>query len=90
MTLVSLNALQALQEAFEIFCNKKLAGSSSAELLATLCNNILKKAGTKKLSDEAIEATLQNVVQFLVYSSEKDLFAEFYQYISASNICFFS
>jgi len=28
---------QALKEAFEVFCNKGVAGSSSAELLATFC-----------------------------------------------------
>lgn len=52
---------QALKEAFEIFCNKGVAGSSSAELLATFCDNILKKGGSEKLSDEAIEETLEKV-----------------------------
>ena len=52
---------QALKEAFEIFCNKGVAGSSNAELLATFCDNILKKGGTEKLSDEAIEETLEKV-----------------------------
>ncbi|KAE8699622.1 Cullin-1 [Hibiscus syriacus] len=33
--------------------------SSSAELLATFCDNILKKGGSEKLSDEAIEETLR-------------------------------
>ncbi|RWW67943.1 hypothetical protein BHE74_00024600 [Ensete ventricosum] len=33
--------------------------SSSAELLATFCDNILKKGGSEKLSDEAIEETLE-------------------------------
>ncbi|KAK6117363.1 hypothetical protein DH2020_048881 [Rehmannia glutinosa] len=42
---------KALKEAFEIFCNKGVAGSSSAELLATFCDNILKKGGSEKLSD---------------------------------------
>ena len=53
--------IQALKEAFEIFCNKGVAGSSSAELLATFCDNILKKGGSEKLSDEAIEETLEKV-----------------------------
>ena len=38
-----------------------MAGSSSAELLATFCDNILKKGGSEKLSDEAIEDTLEKV-----------------------------
>lgn len=50
-----------MKEAFEIFCNKTVAGSSSAELLATFCDNILKKGGSEKLSDEAIEDTLEKV-----------------------------
>lgn len=54
--------VQALKEAFEVFCNKGVAGSSSAELLATFCDNILKKGGSEKLSDEAIEETLEKVI----------------------------
>lgn len=50
-----------MKEAFEVFCNKGVAGSSSAELLATFCDNILKKGGSEKLSDEAIEETLEKV-----------------------------
>jgi hypothetical protein len=53
--------IQALKEAFEVFCNKGVAGNSSAELLATFCDNILKKGGSEKLSDEAIEETLEKV-----------------------------
>ncbi|KAL8153001.1 hypothetical protein V2J09_010761 [Rumex salicifolius] len=52
---------KALKEAFEVFCNKGVAGSSSAELLATFCDNILKKGGSEKLSDEAIEETFDKV-----------------------------
>ncbi|XP_016700735.1 cullin-1 isoform X3 [Gossypium hirsutum] len=69
---------KALKEAFEVFCNKGVAGSSSAELLATFCDNILKKGGSEKLSDEAIEEMLEKVVKLLAYISDKDLFAEFY------------
>ncbi|KAL9659169.1 hypothetical protein QQ045_018645 [Rhodiola kirilowii] len=69
---------KALKEAFDVFCNKGVGGSSSAELLATFCDNILKKGGSEKLSDEAIEETLEKVVKLLAYISDKDLFAEFY------------
>ena len=34
---------KALKEAFEGFCNKSVAGSSMAELMATFCNNMLQK-----------------------------------------------
>uniref|UniRef100_R7WA52 Cullin-1 n=1 Tax=Aegilops tauschii TaxID=37682 RepID=R7WA52_AEGTA len=53
---------KALKEAFEVFCNKGVSGSSSAELLATFCDNILKKGGSEKLSDEAIEDTLEKTL----------------------------
>ena len=60
--------LWALKEAFEVFCNKGLAGSSSVEFLATCCDKILKKGGSEKLSNEAMEETIENVFcHFLPY-----------------------
>ncbi|PON96622.1 Cullin, N-terminal [Trema orientale] len=79
---------KALKEAFEVFCNKTVAGSSSAELLAAFCDNILKKGGSEKLSDEAIEDTLEKVVKLLAYISDKDLFAEFYRKKLARRLLF--
>ncbi|CAH8388345.1 unnamed protein product [Eruca vesicaria subsp. sativa] len=79
---------KALKEAFESFCNKKVAESSSAELLATFCNNLLKNSGNDKLSDEAIEATFDNVVKLLDYIGDKDLFAEFYRKKLARRLLF--
>ena len=52
---------QALKEAFELFCNKDVAGCSSAESLAAFCDNILRKGGSEKLSEEAVEETLDKV-----------------------------
>ncbi|KAI4311171.1 hypothetical protein MLD38_036087 [Melastoma candidum] len=79
---------KALKEAFEVFCNKGVAGGSSAELLATFCDDILKKGGSEKLSDEAIEETLEKVVKMLAYISDKDLFAEFYRKKLARRLLF--
>ncbi|KHG05433.1 Cullin-1 -like protein [Gossypium arboreum] len=79
---------KALKEAFEVFCNKTVTGNSSAELLATFCDNILKKGGSEKLSDEAIEETLEKVVKLLAYISDKDLFAEFYRKKLARRLLF--
>ncbi|WOK94711.1 cullin-1-like [Canna indica] len=79
---------KALKEAFEVFCNKGVGGSSSAELLATFCDNILKKGGSEKLSDEAIEETLEKVVKLLAYISDKDMFAEFYRKKLARRLLF--
>uniref|UniRef100_A0A0C9S2U8 Cullin-1 n=1 Tax=Wollemia nobilis TaxID=56998 RepID=A0A0C9S2U8_9CONI len=79
---------KALKEAFEVFCNKGVAGSTSAELLATFCDNILKKGGSERLSDEDIEDTLEKVVKLLAYISDKDLFAEFYRKKLARRLLF--
>ncbi|XP_077218085.1 cullin-1-like [Tasmannia lanceolata] len=79
---------KALKEAFEVFCNKGVAGSSSAELLSTFCDNILKKGGSEKLGDEAIEETLEKVVKLLAYISDKDLFGEFYRKKLARRLLF--
>ncbi|KAL8142821.1 hypothetical protein V2J09_015853 [Rumex salicifolius] len=66
----------ALKEAFEILCNKFDPKSSSAELLVTLCDDILKKGSSEDSSDEAIEDTLEKMVTCVI---DKDLFAEFYR-----------
>jgi len=72
--------LRALKEACEVFCNKIIAGSTSAELMATFCDKLLKKGGgSEKLSDESVEETLEKVVRLLAYVSDKDLFGEFYR-----------
>ncbi|GMI93912.1 cullin 1, AUXIN RESISTANT 6, INCURVATA 13 [Hibiscus trionum] len=78
----------ALKEAFEVFCNKTGTDSSSAELLATFCDDILKKGGSEKLSDEAIEVTLEKAVKLLAYVNDKDLFAEFYRKKLARRLLF--
>ncbi|CAA7015680.1 unnamed protein product [Microthlaspi erraticum] len=79
---------KALKEAFEVLCNKNVAGSSSAELLATFCDNLLKKGGIEKLGEEAVEHTLENVVKLLAYIRDKDLFAEFYREKQARRLLF--
>ncbi|KAF5937278.1 hypothetical protein HYC85_024784 [Camellia sinensis] len=81
---------KALKEAFEVFCNESISGFSSAELLASFCDNIL-KGGSEKWSDETNKDTLDKVVSLFShfnfvfgsevasYISDKDLFAEFYR-----------
>ncbi|KAM4106885.1 hypothetical protein ACB094_04G099600 [Castanea mollissima] len=77
---------KALKEAFEVFCNKTVAGRSSAELLAASCDNILHKGGNE--SDEDIEETLEKVVKLLAFIYDKDLFAEFYRKKLARRLLF--
>ncbi|WMV49621.1 hypothetical protein MTR67_043006 [Solanum verrucosum] len=67
---------KALNEAFKVFYNKIVSGFSSAELLASYCDNILKKGESVKLSDDAIEETLDKVVKLLAYIIDKDLVSE--------------
>ncbi|KAF5182309.1 Cullin-1 [Thalictrum thalictroides] len=68
---------KSLKEAFEVFCNKDIAGTSSAEILATFCDDLLKKGGSEKSSSEAIEEMFDKVIKLLAYVNDKDLFAEF-------------
>ena len=70
---------KALKEAFEVFCNKTIKGSTSAELMATFCDNLLKKGSNERLNDEQIEDMLDKVVSLLAFISDKDLFGEFYR-----------
>ncbi|KAL4384209.1 hypothetical protein GQ457_15G021860 [Hibiscus cannabinus] len=79
---------EALKEVFEVFCNKTVNGSSSAELLATFCYNVLKKGGNEKLSDEDIEEILEKVVKLVDYISDKVLFAELYRRKLARQLLF--
>lgn len=55
---------QALKEAFEVICNKDVVGCSSAELFAAYCDSILKRGGSEKLSDEAIDESLEKVYSY--------------------------
>eukprot|EP00316_Scyphosphaera_apsteinii_P011384 CAMPEP_0119338308 /NCGR_PEP_ID=MMETSP1333-20130426/95746_1 /TAXON_ID=418940 /ORGANISM="Scyphosphaera apsteinii, Strain RCC1455" /LENGTH=698 /DNA_ID=CAMNT_0007349543 /DNA_START=233 /DNA_END=2329 /DNA_ORIENTATION=- len=69
---------KAMKEAFEVFVNKDIGKTSTAELLSNFCDNLLKKSG-ERLSDEALEDKLEKVVRLFSYLSDKDIFAEFYK-----------
>lgn len=79
---------RALKEAFESFANKQVAGASVAELMASFCDNILKKGGAERLSDEDLDDVLDKVIKLLEYVSDKDLFAEFYRKKLARRLLF--
>lgn len=74
------NALfqKALKEAFVEFVNKDVGPDSSAKLMSTFCDRILKTGG-EKLSDEQVEDYLEKVVFVFSYLTDKDLFAEIYR-----------
>eukprot|EP00301_Raphidiophrys_heterophryoidea_P004822 c1206_g1_i1.p1 GENE.c1206_g1_i1~~c1206_g1_i1.p1 ORF type:complete len:780 (-),score=172.94 c1206_g1_i1:157-2244(-) len=73
---------KAMKEAFESFVNREMGPAGSkvtcAELLSMYCDTLLKSSG-EKMSDDAIETTLEKVVQLFTYLSDKDLFSEFYR-----------
>ena len=69
---------KAMKEGFEVFVNKDIGKSATAELLSNFCDNLLKKSG-ERLSDEALEDKLEKVVRLFGYLSDKDIFAEFYK-----------
>ena len=48
---------KAMKEAFEVFVNKDIGKTSTAELLSNFCDNLLKKSG-ERLSDDALEDKL--------------------------------
>lgn len=53
------------------------------------CNLYMEAQGNlEKLSDEAVEETLEKVVKLLAYISDKDLFAEFYRKKLARRLLF--
>lgn len=69
---------KALKEAFVEFVNKDVGPDSSAKLMSTFCDRILKTGG-EKLSDEQVEDYLEKVVFVFSYLTDKDLFAEIYR-----------
>jgi cullin 1 len=63
---------KALKDAHEAFCNKTIPNTSTAELLASYADVLLKK-GEKK-SEEELDAQLEKVVRLLVFINDRDLF----------------
>eukprot|EP00253_Pinus_taeda_P015712 PITA_15712 len=71
---------RALNETFVEICNKRVAGNTSEEFLAMLCDMVLRKGGgSKRLRSDEIEGILENVTKFLKYVNDTDLFGEFYR-----------
>ncbi|KAH7682034.1 Cullins domain-containing protein [Dioscorea alata] len=77
---------KVLKEAFEVFCNKSIAGVSPAELLSIFCDQTLKKKSCD--NDKSTEDTIDDVVKLLVYISDKDMFAEFHRKKLARRLLF--
>lgn len=70
---------KALREAFESFFNKTVSGRSVPELMALFADAVLRKGGASKLAEDDMDGTLDKLVKFLAYISDRDMFAEFYR-----------
>eukprot|EP00300_Choanocystis_sp_HF-7_P004185 c13202_g1_i1.p1 GENE.c13202_g1_i1~~c13202_g1_i1.p1 ORF type:complete len:768 (+),score=175.66 c13202_g1_i1:61-2304(+) len=72
----------AIKVAFEAFMNQdaRVHGNQlrCAELLSTFCDTVLRATG-EKLTEQAMEETLTNVVHLFSHLNDKDMFSEFYR-----------
>jgi len=64
--------LVAFREAFFVIVDKRVGGSTCAELLAEFCDSVLRKP---KLMDDHIESISQKIGELVRYVTDKDLFA---------------
>ncbi|CDI83246.1 cullin family protein, putative [Eimeria acervulina] len=72
-------AFSLIASAFESFVNAQSLQPPFAQLLASFCDRILRKAGGERMGDEEIEECLMKVVEIFNYVTDKDLFAEQYR-----------
>jgi hypothetical protein len=63
---------KALKDACECFCNKSVANTSTAELLANYCDMLLRKG--EKQSEEELETILEKAVKLLAFINDRDMF----------------
>mmetsp|Transcript_18616 Transcript_18616/g.51986 ORF Transcript_18616/g.51986 Transcript_18616/m.51986 type:complete len:742 (+) Transcript_18616:190-2415(+) len=69
---------KALKDAFVEIVNTNVGQYTTAELMSTFCDRILKSGG-EKLSESEVEDNLEKIVQLFSYLTEKDVFAEIYR-----------
>lgn len=74
------NALfqKAMKDAFTELVNQDCGKFTTADLIATFCDRLL-KSSSEKMSEQEIEELLEKSVQLFSYLSDKDLFAEIYR-----------
>lgn len=69
---------KSLKEAFEVFISRDIGKYTTANLMSSFCDRILKKTG-ERLSDDEVEPTLSKIVEIFSFLSDKDLFADHYR-----------
>ena len=71
---------RALKDAFEKFVNKDVGDHTNAMLIATFCDSVLsKEKGGNRMSDDDVEAALEQAVKLFSYLQDKDVFSEHYR-----------
>jgi cullin 1 len=70
---------KSLKEAFEVFVNRDLEKASTAALMSSFCDRLLKKSSSEKLSEEVIDESMTKLVELFSFLTEKDDFAEIYR-----------
>ena len=60
---------KVLKEAFEVFVNKDIGSTTTAELLSSFCDNIMKTGGDK--IEGEIDSILDKIVMLFSYLSDK-------------------
>mmetsp|Transcript_14270 Transcript_14270/g.20375 ORF Transcript_14270/g.20375 Transcript_14270/m.20375 type:complete len:503 (+) Transcript_14270:756-2264(+) len=69
---------KALKDAFVEIVNKKVGMYTTAELMSTFADRVLRSGG-EKLNETEVEDNLDHIVQLFSYLTDKDLFAEIYR-----------
>jgi cullin 1 len=70
---------KALKEAFQDIVNRPSGKHSTADLVSSYCDSILKSSGSSTLNDKQMEDTLDKLVQLVSYLHDKDVFGEHYR-----------
>lgn len=71
---------RALKDAFEQIVNERAVdGVTTAELLASYCDTIMRKDGAARTIADTVSDVLDGLVRLFSYLVDKDLFCEFYR-----------
>jgi hypothetical protein len=77
---------RARQNAFEDFMSKQVQNISFAELIGTYTDKILKKSGSKHLTNEETEEYIKKIVSLFTHLTDKDVFIDVYRNLLARRL----
>ena len=70
---------KALKEAFQDIVNRPSGKHSTADLVSSYSDSILKTSSNNTMNDKQLEETLDKLVQLVSYLHDKDVFGEHYR-----------